>query len=136
MNPLKALRYNIWVGCSTGNENLAKILNRSKIVIIVHYYEDDLCIDYYRLCSLISNKIFTIHEKPSDDQLDPKMNKLLFVDYDNLVDSCSKDLSLTQQERDDITLDIYEWWKKNHLFSNYIPKIPYSLPNNNLELDK
>ena len=136
LNPLKALGYNIWVGSAIGNENLAKILNMSKIVIIVHYYEDDICIDYYRLCSLISNKIFTIHEKPSDDQWDPKMDKLLFEYYDNLVDSCSKYLSLTQQERDDIALDIYKWWKKNHLFSNYIPKIPYSLPNNNLVPEK
>ena len=123
LTPLKQKGLNVWQGCVNGNKELSNILNKSKIVLIVHYYENDLPIDYYRICSLLSNKIFTIHECPTDDENDNSMDKILFVKYDNIVDSCCKYLALSQEERDNISLDIYKWWKINHLFSKYIPQI-------------
>ncbi len=102
---------------------LKDYVNKVKIVIIIHYYEDDLCIDYYRLYSLISSKIFTISEMPSNDQIDPNMNKLIFSKYDNFVDTCCHYLSKTQKERDEISNNIYNWWKDKHPITKYMPPL-------------
>ena len=116
-------KYNVFAGSVENNIELGKILSRSKIVIIIHYYKDDLCIDYYRLYGLLSNKIFTIHEKPSDDQMEESMNKILFVDYDNLFETCKKYLEMSQDDRDKITVNIFNWWKEVHPIEKYIPNI-------------
>jgi len=120
-------KFNVWSGSVAGNNRLSKILNRSKIVIIIHFYEDDLCIDYYRLFSLISNKIFTIHEMPSDDQMDNSMNKLIFAKYDKFVETCEYYLSMTQEQRDKISEDTYQWWKINNKLTDKIPKTIFNI---------
>ena len=51
------------------------------------------------------------------------MNKILFVDYDNLFETCKKYLEMSQDDRNKITLDIYNWWKNIHPFEKYIPNI-------------
>ena len=104
-------------------DKLKDHINKAKIVIIIHYYNDDLCIDYYRLFSLISCKIFTISEMPSKDQMDPNMNKLIFSEYNNFVNTCVHYLSKTQTERDIIANNIYNWWKQNNHMGKYIPKL-------------
>ena len=58
---------------------------------------------------------------PSNDQIDPNMNKLIFSKYDNFVDTCVHYLSKTQEERDIIANDIYQWWKQNNNMDKYIP---------------
>jgi len=115
--------FKVIFGSWTDNNVLKEHVNKAKIVIIVHYYNDDLCIDYYRLCSLISCKIFTISEMPSNDQKDPNMNKLIFSEYDNFVNTCVYYLSKTQKERDIIANNIYQWWKQNNNMNKYIPEL-------------
>ena len=126
LNKLKE-KYNIWYGNTENKDILTNILNRSKIVIIIHFYKNDLCIDYYRLYSLISNKVFVIHEMPSSDQIDNNMNKLLFVEYDKIIETCDKYLSMTQKNRNRIVTSIYRWWKTEHKFVDKIPKTIFNL---------
>ena len=120
-------KYVVWWGNTSSNKELEHILNRSKIVIIIHYYQDDLCIDYHRLFSLISNKVFVINEKPTDDSMDNNMDKLIFASYNNFIKTCDKYLAMTQKERDKITEDTYQWWKTEHKFVDKIPKTIFNL---------
>lgn len=103
-------------------KDLENSINEHKIILIIHFYENDKPIDTFRLFKLITNKIFVIQESPFDEE---KLNfeKLIYSPYENIIDTCNHYLSKTQKERDEISNDIYNWWKKNHLFSNYIPKI-------------
>jgi hypothetical protein len=125
---LKKKGYSIWCGSIKSKTELEEITNKSKIVIIIHCYENDLCIDYFRLYSLLSNKNFVIHETPSDNQIDNNMNRLIYAKYDTFVETCEKYLSKTQKERDQIVNDIYDWWKNEHPIEKYIPEVPNNIP--------
>ena len=113
--------HKVWLGSTNSNSELERILNRSKLVVIVHYYGDDLTIDYYRLFSLISCKVLTIHETPSQNQLDDNMNRIIYADYGDIANKCTEYLSMSQTERNAIAEETYKWWKTKSL----IDSIPF-----------
>ena len=124
VDKLKQKKYKVWHGCCSNHKELFEILSKSKIILIIHYYDFDLPIDFYRLYLLLSNKIFTIHETPSDIEFDNSFkDKILFEDYNNVVLACEKYLKLNQDERDNISLDIYNWWKTEHHVDKYLNKL-------------
>lgn len=120
LDELQQAGHNVWFGGTSNISELVKIIQRSKIVIIIHYYEFDLCIDFYRLHLLLSNKIFTIHETPSKDQQHPSFNKIIYSDYDKFVSTCKKYIKVSQSKRDEISNEIYNWWKTEHPMQKYI----------------
>ena len=48
-------------------------------------------------------------------------DKIIYSDYNNFVDTCIKYIKLNQIDRDNISNDIYNWLKKNHSLSKYLP---------------
>ena len=102
-------------------KDLFNTINKTKIIIIIHHYHFDLCIDFYRLSWLLSNKIFLIHEMPSDDQYDDSFNKIIYSKYDTFVNTCIKYINKSQEERDQISNKLYDWWKNTHAFEDKIP---------------
>lgn len=104
-------------------DKLYEMINRSKIIIIIHYYEHDICVDSYRLFYLLANKAFVIHEKPSNDEklLEDIFNKVLFSKYENILDKADKYIKWSQKKRDSVSFDIYKWYKKYHSIDSFIP---------------
>jgi len=113
--------YNI-VKLNTVNvKELYQTIKKSKIIIIIHHYHKNLAIDFYRLSWLLSNKVFVIHEEPSEDCKDQSFDKIIYAKYDNFIDRCEYYIKKNQNERDKISNEIYNWWKGSHSLENKIP---------------
>lgn len=109
--------------------NTIKNIINSKIVIVIHFYEEDLPIDYYRIYQLICNNVFVIHEDVQIEDKSCTQYKLLsesfvFCDYDKFPDMCEKYLNYTQLERDLIcqkTLNTFKtYFNMNDKFNELI----------------
>ena len=96
---------------------------RAKIVIVVHFYEEDMPIDYYRINSLIANKIFIIHEDVQDIEKSQELYKELIISkYENISNTCIEWLNKTQEERDNHCNKLYDFFKNKCSLTNFIPK--------------
>jgi hypothetical protein len=69
---------------------------------------------------LISNKIFFIHETALTEP-NHNFDKIIFSDYDKLLETCEKYLKISQEERDKIAENQYQWWKTKHSMEKYLP---------------
>lgn len=99
---------------------------KSKIVLIIHYYLEDFPIDYYRITSLICNKIFIIHEEVQKEDMETEEYRILsetipFVKHENIVEECKKWLDVSQEERDKIAEKTYQNFKEKMPLKKYIP---------------
>ena len=101
-------------------KNLYNTIKRSKIIVLIRYYEYDDCIDFYRLSYLLSNKAFVIHEMTTDPSIND-FNKIIYSSYDNFINTCEEWINKSQDERDAKVNEIYDWWKANHHMDKYIP---------------
>lgn len=110
---------------ATKNVNeLYEFINRSKIVIIIGFYANQLEIDFYRLSFLLSNKIFFISEEiqPEEREMREKLNNIaIFSHYNNFEDTCYKYIKLSQEERDKICEESYNAFKNNFKLEDYVP---------------
>lgn len=113
-------KYNYVTLCSTPYKNLYNTIKRSKIIVLIRYFEYDDCIDFYRLSYLLSNKAFVIHEMTTDPLI-KDFNKIIYSSYDNFINTCEEWINKSQDERDAKVNDIYDWWKINHHIDKYIP---------------
>ena len=101
-------------------------ISRSKIVLVIHYYLENFTIDYYRISSLLANKIFVIHESVQPEEKDSKeyallSESLVFCDYDKIVETCEKYLKFSEEERDAICDEIYHIFKREMSLEQYLP---------------
>lgn len=75
---------NVW-----GNNRL-NIINNSKIVINIHYYDKSI-LETVRLSLLLSNVALVVSETSSDTKLDNDLSQyLILTEYDKLVDKCTE----------------------------------------------
>ena len=115
---------------------MQRLLRLTKIVPIIFAYDNDKCVDFYRLMPLLPNKIFTIHEEPSEDykKTKDKFNELIFVPYDELVNKIIYYLRLSQTKRDEKAIEQYLWWKEKYHINNCIPlHVLKQSPDKNIE---
>lgn len=95
----------------------------SKIVLDTYFY-GVTGIDFFRCSFLASNKIFFIHETPSDEDKDEDFLKIVVhAKYEDIPQKCMEWLSKSQEERDAKALEVYNLFKtkynlKNQLKSN------------------
>jgi len=118
------LKYSVHTIETKDYEALYNLINRSKIVLIINYYENSLEIDFYRLTFLLSNKIFVINEefqKEEKELFDKFEGKLICSKYDEYYENCEKYISLSQQERDKIAEEVYKIFKKKFYLEKYVP---------------
>lgn len=115
--------------CSKQNKNEQyNLINKSKIVLVIHHFLKDRPIDYYRIQSLIANKVFIIHEEV---QMKDKMSKeyrllcqsLVFVKYENFIEKVLYWLNKTVTERNMIVEQTYKTFKNNFGYENYVKKL-------------
>ena len=97
-------------------------LSRSKIVPIIHTFDNNRQhkhLDFYRITYQISNKIFTIHEKPFDNEIDDDdKNNIIFFDYDNVIQIIKHCLSFSNQKINELTENTYTWFKNKYKLDN------------------
>ena len=115
--------FNIKIINTSNYKQLLNYIHKSKIILILHYYEMSKSLDLYRLFYLLPNKAFVIHEDicKIENGMRIKYSKIIFSSTYNLKSTCRKYLAMSQEKRDNITTDIYNWYTKNHTLSNSFP---------------
>jgi hypothetical protein len=101
------------------NKQLINIINDSRIVINLYFYEA-FYFDYYRNSFLIANKVFTVCETPKNIDEDFELNMinyknyLVTADYDNLVSTIdyymNQDISVLKDKAE----SVYNWYVKHN----------------------
>ena len=77
---------------------------------------------HFRINILLSNKIFIIHEEiQKNEDYDDFRDNLIFSKYEEIVSNCLRYLNLSEEDRQLITDNIYNWYKNNHNIENYLP---------------
>ena len=118
--------HSVWTGTFQSNEQKYEYIRRAKIIIIVHAYEEDFPIDYFRMTELISNKIFFIHEMPQKSEriLYEKYKKyIIFAKHENIVTTCIEYLNKSQEERDRLALRAYQFFSEEEKIESYMEPV-------------
>lgn len=117
LNKLIELGYKVaHVAYFPSYEQHYEYIKKSKIVIDIYHYENNLPFDYYRLSFLLTNKIFTISETASDIdiELEPQLKdyhcQLIHAPYDRLVETVQIYLQKTSMERQNLANEQAEWF--------------------------
>lgn len=123
---------------------LIKLIQKSKIVLVIHMIDDNNFFDTYRINLLLSNKCFIIHESIQEEyfinyqnlqllnknykelkkniQNINEMNNLhkyiVFCNYNEIVEKC---LYYLNNDNTDFVNNTYNWIKKYHTMDKYIP---------------
>jgi hypothetical protein len=101
------------------NKNICKYIERSKIVVNILYYYNNIIFDYYRNSFLLANKVLLISEK--HNSFDYKIEKdlelldkvLILTEYDNLINTVDRYMNINQEEYNNIVNNQY------CIFKNY-----------------
>ena len=123
---------------------LIKLIQKSKIVLVVHMIKENNFLDSYRINILLSNKCFIIHENIQEEYFinyqnlqllkgnykDIKTNiininhmndlskYIVFCNYEEIVDKC---LLYLNSDNTNFVSNTYNWIKKYHTMDKYIP---------------
>lgn len=121
INELKQKNVNVLFKFFKHFDQQNEMILRSRIILIVHFYDFDKPIDFYRISSLLTNKIFIIHENVQieDDNEEFKKN-VVFSDYDKLVDTCIEYLKKPQEELDQLAEKSYNFFKEKYDTKKFI----------------
>jgi hypothetical protein len=114
---------NFWITRFKSLKQKIDYIGASKIVLIIHTYDCDKPIDYFRMTELIKNKCFFIMETPQDSEkllYEKYKNYIVFSDYDKILENCMIYLKKTQAERNSIAEKLYQFWKNEEDMSHYI----------------
>jgi hypothetical protein len=140
INKLKK-KYNVLCINTIYNDfkELCNYINKSKIILNIFQHDFNKAFDYYRMTFLLSNKIFTISEYPSDIDLTIEPNLidfdkyLIVAHYDNIESTVSKYLDTwNPEEINDIVNKQFNWFSKNKMEDNIITNLQQILKNNYL----
>ena len=109
-------------------DNLYYNILRSKIVLVVFYYPNNRCIDFYRIAPIVYLKTHIVHEDISE--LERKywvesgqediFKYITFCKYDNIVDKCSE-LLKDPEKLIELGELCYEHKKENYSLSKIFP---------------
>jgi hypothetical protein len=112
-----------WVETFQNLNNKIHTISRSKIVLIIHCYKEDLCIDYFRILELVLKKQFFIMEKPQIDEnllYEKYKDKIVFAEYNSIISVCIEWLKKSNFERDENANKVYDFFKNEENMNNYI----------------
>jgi len=103
------------------NNNICKFIERSKIIINILYYSNNIIFDYYRNSFLLANKALLISEKHSnynysiEKDLENLEKSLINTEYNNLVNIIDKYIKISEEEYNYIVNKQYENFKKYNI---------------------
>jgi len=119
-----SIKYNVLCINENDYRELYDKIKRSRIVLIINSYDNNNCIDFYRLSLLLSNKIFVINEECQDEEKyiwKFFKNKIIVSSYKDFYNNCVKYITMSQSERDEISKETYEIFKRNLRLDKFLP---------------
>jgi hypothetical protein len=102
------------------NTELFNLIERSKIVLNIIYYDNSITFDYYRNSLILSTRTLLITEKSAskdyniEDGLLELENNIINVEYDKILETIDKYLKNTSEEEYNKLID-----KQYNAFKNY-----------------
>lgn len=116
--------------CDESNKQLMLLIENSKIILNIYYYDYNFVFDYYRLAFLIANNAFIINEYPRDVDLSIQNDLtdfdkyIISVNYDNIIETVDKYMDIYNNEEEIIQIkeNQLEWFKRNKM-EDYFMKI-------------
>lgn len=129
-----SIKYNVFYVKGIGNSEhnnseLTKLIENSKIVLNVYYYEHNFIFDYYRLAYLIANKAFIINEYPRDIDFSIDTNLIdvdkytVSVEYSKIIETVDKYMEIYKSDPDQIEQikkTQLEWFSKYKMEDEFI----------------
>lgn len=110
-----------------GNDSLCHLIERSKVVLNIYFYDYNKVYDYYRNSFVIANKGLLIAEKHDnqDDEIEYNMkgceDVLVLSEYDQIVPTVCKYIHKSNDEIRDIVDKQYKWFKKYPMTDFIVP---------------
>ena len=105
-------------------EKLNDAIAKSKVILIISFLDNHCPVDYFRLCYLLSNKAFVIHEQtPFEDKGEEAeyCSKVVFCEYSNLVSKCLFYLKKTEKELINLGYEAFEEFKGSNRLEDRFP---------------
>jgi hypothetical protein len=105
---------------NNSNTELCNLIERSKIVLNIMYYDNNIIFDYYRNSFILSTRTLLITEKSSskdyniEDGLLELENNIINVKYDKIIETVDKYLKNTSEEEYNKLIDT-----QYNAFKNY-----------------
>ena len=129
-----SIKYNVFFVRGIGNSDhnnceLTKLIENSKIILNIYYYEHNFIFDYYRLAYLIANNAFIINEYPRDIDLLIDKNLVDFdkytvsVEYSKIIETVDKYMKIYNSDPDQIEQikkKQLEWFSKYKMEDEFI----------------
>jgi len=128
-------KYNVYVRYLFGenrNTELCELIERSKIVLNVLYYHQNIVFDYYRNSFILSTRTLLITEKSInkdyniEDGLLQLENNIINVEYDKLIETVDKYMKVSEVEYNklvDIQNNSLKQYKMDNKITNFFKKI-------------
>jgi len=128
-------KYNVYVRYLFGenrNTELCELIERSKIVLNVLYYHQNIVFDYYRNSFILSTRTLLITEKSInkdyniEDGLLQLENNIINVEYDKLIETVDKYMKVSEVEYNklvDIQNNSLKQYKMDDKITNFFKKI-------------
>ena len=114
------------------NTELCELIERSKIVLNVLYYHQNIVFDYYRNSFILSTRTLLITEKSInknyniEDGLLQLENNIINVEYDKLIETVDKYMKVSEVEYNklvDIQNNSLKQYKMDDKITNFFKKI-------------
>jgi hypothetical protein len=115
------------------NTELCNLIERSKIVLNIMYYDNNIIFDYYRNSFILSTRTLLITEKSSskdyniEDGLLELENNIINVEYEKIIETLDKYLKNTSEEEYNKLVDrqynAFKNYKINDKITNFFNKI-------------
>ena len=111
---------------NNSNTELCNLIERSKIVLNIMYYDNNIIFDYYRNSFILSTRTLLITEKSSskdyiiEDGLLELENNVINVEYDKIIETVDKYLKNTSEEEYNKLIDTQYNAFKNYKMDNKI----------------
>ena len=118
---LKKSGLNILFKFYQSQEEQQEDIAQSKIVLDLYHY-GVTGIDFFRCNFLATNKIFFVHETPSEEDKDEDfLNTVVNASYDEIPQRCIEWLSKSQEERDAKALEVHNLFKTKYNLQDQLP---------------
>ena len=108
------------------NKNICRFIERSKIVVNILYYYNNIIFDYYRNSFLLANKVLLISEKYNsfnyeiEKDLQNLEKVLIMSEYENLVSIIDKYVNINEEEYYNIVNNQYNNFKQYDMEKYFI----------------
>jgi hypothetical protein len=132
LNILKR-KYRVAIYKKYSNTELCNLIERSKIVLNILYYENNIIFDYYRNSFILSTKTLLVSEKSInkdyniEDGLLQLENNIINVEYNKIVETIAKYLKNISEEEYyklvDTQYNSFKNYKMDHKITTFFNKI-------------